>query len=313
MLEKLEFAMKHVEDDVQNQIYLTRSNLNETELKKLLGIKEDVGILLKTMQGINFHQGGIWMSQLLELDNCVGRLQESFDHMEDAKILDLLNSTIEPTRQDYIGSILGLNQEAIDFLSNDCDNYLTEEQWILEFLEMKEISLYDQEYDSWEEAFKILGFTPLKAKLLGQLADVNPYSSHDSPAQWASRHIEQLFKSNILLTCTNPNESQYQWNTTHAIDVPYEIPTVAKNPVYISAIDKFVLSKDELLQDPHFSMYLKQPTRPLKDVSYWYHGTDWSSALNIIRTGIDVTKGRKQLDFSDGSGFYLTRYLRQNH
>ena len=69
----------------------------------------------------------------------------------------------------------------------------------------------------------------------------------------------------------------------------------------------FKLTKKELHQDKFFTDYLRQDQNPIGGVTYWFHGTDHGSALSIIRDGIDVTKGNKELDFSDGAGFYLTR------
>ena len=37
----------------------------------------------------------------------------------------------------------------------------------------------------------------------------------------------------------------------------------------------------------------------------FFHGTGHKSAKNIMEDGIDVTKGKKQQDFSNGDGFYL--------
>ena len=39
---------------------------------------------------------------------------------------------------------------------------------------------------------------------------------------------------------------------------------------------------------------------------YWFHGTDHTSALNILKNGIDLARGKLGGDFSHGSGFYLT-------
>ena len=44
----------------------------------------------------------------------------------------------------------------------------------------------------------------------------------------------------------------------------------------------------------------------ISGATYWFHGTDHNSALNIIREGIDLGKGKAAGDFSDGDGFYLT-------
>jgi hypothetical protein len=69
----------------------------------------------------------------------------------------------------------------------------------------------------------------------------------------------------------------------------------------------FKLTKKELHQDKFFTDYLRQDQNPIGGVTYWFHGTDRESALNIIKEGIDVRRGKEGLDFSDGAGFYLTR------
>ena len=313
MLEKLDSALQEAENEVNYQIETTKSNLSEEELRKLHVVKEDIGSLLKTMESINHHQGSYWPPQLIEMDKCVGRLQETFDQLEDAQIPALLKSTIKPSKQQYLASILGLDQEVVGFLTDDCDNYLTDEQWILEFLEIKEEALTGEECDSWEEAFKKLGFNPLKSELLGTLAEDNLYSGHDSPGQWAARHIEQQFKDNILLPFPGSGNGFKVASiiTSHENEVPYEIPTMFRNPINVSAINKFSIdtNKENLADDPTYKDFLSQSIKPMEKVTYWFHGTDWFSALNIIQKGIDVSKGRKQLDFSDGSGFYLTRYI----
>lgn len=246
-------------------------------------------------------------TQFKELLECTDRLQDILEKLEDTKIKEILDPTdvIRPTQDQYLASILGFSEELVEYLEEN-DNYYSNEQLVLDFLEKKEEEVKeDEEFLSWEEAFKKLGFTEIKSKILGELADTNPFSSHETPAQWASRHIEQEFKYNTLLrTLKNEND----WNKTNSIDIEYEIPTsVDEVPVFMKAMDKFKLTKKELYQDKFFTDYLRQDQNPIGGVTYWFHGTDHGSALSIIRDGIDVTKGNKELDFSDGAGFYLTR------
>ena len=95
---------------------------------------------------------------------------------------------------------------------------------------------------------------------------------------------------------------------SHLRGVDYNIPTkVSENVIQIKAIERIKVKKDELNQTTCFGDYLSQNLKPIQEVSYWFHGTDHKAALNIIQEGIDVSKGRKCLDFSDGSGFYVTR------
>jgi len=49
----------------------------------------------------------------------------------------------------------------------------------------------------------------------------------------------------------------------------------------------------------------------IESVKYWFHGTDINSARDICTKGISVDQGRTKLDFSDGSGFYVTSSITQ--
>ena len=144
--------------------------------------------------------------QFKELLECTDRLQEKLEKLEDSNIEEILYSTdhvIKPTQDQYLASILGFNEELVEFLEEN-DDYYSNEQMVLDFLEKKEEEVHkDEEFLSWEDAFKKLGFTEIKSKILGELADANPFSNHETPAQWASRHIEQEFKYNILLSNLN--------------------------------------------------------------------------------------------------------------
>ena len=199
---------------------------------------------------------------------------------------------------------MGFDEELITFLV-ESDNYLSDEQLVLEFLEKKgEEEFYDEEFTTWEEAFKKLGFTEVKAEILGDLADENPFSSHETPVQWASRHIEQELKYNILLS---PVQNKNSCNTTGDFDVEYDIIEEDSGVIICKAIDKLKLRKEKLPLDRFFTDFLVQKKDTMKGVTFWFHGTDRESALNIVTEGIYVNFGGKGLDFSHGDGFYLTR------
>ena len=96
---------------------------------------------------------------------------------------------------------------------------------------------------------------------------------------------------------------------TIAIGVPYQKRT---NSLNIPAINKKnVVTFEEILKDPWFteSGFLNQKQQPMQNVKFWFHGTNTERALNIVKSGIDITYGRPGLDFSHGRSFYLTRYF----
>ena len=307
---------KKVEEKVNQQIRNTTENLSQDNLERLETLTSNLEDFLEKL-GRFYHEENVAQStffehpQFQEILECTDRLQLVLDELEDSQIPEILKSqTIKPNKFQYLAAILGFEEELATFLI-ESDNYYSDEQLILQFIEGKEQALLDiEEFNTWDEAFQKLGFTQVKAKILSDLADENPFSSHESPAKWAFRHIEQEFKYNILLSNLN---SENDWNQTNAIDVEYKIPTsVDEDPIFMKAVDKFKLTKEELLEEGSlengfFTDYLRQEQNPIDGVTYWFHGTDHGSALSIIRDGIDVTKGNKELDFSDGAGFYLTR------
>ena len=73
-----------------------------------------------------------------------------------------------------------MNEEVATFL-NECDDYLTNEQLILSFINRKYEEFIDMEleglYASWEVVFRRLGFTSIKSKSLCELAK-DGISSH---------------------------------------------------------------------------------------------------------------------------------------
>merc|ERR1719369_1741054 len=53
----------------------------------------------------------------------------------------------------------------------------------------------------------------------------------------------------------------------------------------------------------------------MKDFKFWFHGTDHISAIKIVKNGVDLYEGRRELDFSHGGGFYVScdRDFAYNH
>ena len=149
----------------------------------------------------------------------------------------------------------------------------------------------------------------MKAKILGEIAEENPYSSHSTAAQWAERYIEYQFKYHILLgnsgqiiSFANAGEP---CGITKNEQRNKEITNLNGNT--IPAIEMKKICKDDLAKNEFFAKYLNQERTPMESVTYWFHGTDEGSALDIIMQGIDVEYGKPGLDFSSGAGFYLTR------
>ena len=129
-IENLSATLEKAETKVNEQLDQASYNLNEDVLKKLQATKEDIGIFLETIQGIT-HQVGLFPTQLNQLNDCIRRLQETFDDLDEAKIPEVLKTTIQPTHEQYITALLGLDENVANFLHEN--NYYSDEQWIMEY------------------------------------------------------------------------------------------------------------------------------------------------------------------------------------
>jgi len=289
--------------------------LNRTNLQTLNCLKGELDTFLHNFEAFYYGEEiDIAMEakpQFQELISGVSKLYEIFDQLEESQIPDVLKSVMDPSDDHFLACILGLEEEDIVKFLSDPDNHLTKEQLVLEFIDQKS-KVHGFESLKWESAFKCLGFTSVKSKILAELSNSNPYSGHFTPLHLAKRHIEHQFMFNILLKPSNSGiASRMRDHKIRNIEKEYNIPSMVdpgETPLQILAINKVKpLSCEGLVADPCFSEYVNQCQNPLSKVTYWFHATDHQSAYRIITEGIDVDWGSRKLDFSDGEGFYLSR------
>ncbi|CAG5114459.1 unnamed protein product [Candidula unifasciata] len=73
-----------------------------------------------------------------------------------------------------------------------------------------------------------------------------------------------------------------------------------------SKVKMINLSGSALLNIPSIAMFQLQPNTGYNETVY-YHSTTSAFAVNILNSGIDLTKSRTRKDFSYGNGFYVTK------
>jgi len=160
-----------------------------------------------------------------------------------------------------------------------------------------------------KQQFEHLGFNEVTAKYLAEILEANPLSNHQSAEYWASSYIDHLFQSHILLTgrikqptnqdetrefiYTDPNANQDMNDGDNEVREPVKIKT--RNILGTTDTDSDAVRK-----------YKSQNFSSVQDVEFWFHGTDHESAFNIAKHGIELSKGKRGADFSNGSGFYVT-------
>ena len=214
---------------------------------------------------------------------------------EDVKKHLTLEGVQGKKKEHFVCSILGLNADIGDLLSEEDDELMshqTTEFWIEKFMDDREKSM-GHNLDL-KQQFEHLGFTKVTAEYLTESLAENPFSNHQSAKYWATTYIGYLFKNNVLLNEQNVSQEEEDSDGDTEERQRLEIRTrrirAGGNPT-----DSDIERK-----------YRSQGYSSVQDVNYWFHGTDQESAGIIAECGIDLDKGKRTADFSSGSGFYVT-------
>jgi len=250
-----------------------------------------------------------------EILNCVSRLQTVLDKLTECKIQELLQQNVEKREEHMLCSILGLEDEVADFLIGldpDIRTHQTDKYWILQFIEQKEKCI--EEPQDVRTSLLILGFTASKASRLADKLKIHNLIDHQTLTYWAKLYIEHQFSYHILLASNG--DGVYYPKENH--DTEYFIPAFIDaeediEAAQIPAVNTKMLKEEDLHSSPWLTDYISQEGHSLDGSTLWFHGTDHESAMNIIKNGIDLLKGKTGGDFSDGGGFYLTSDYRFAH
>ena len=295
----------------------TPQKLGKKGLEDLQDLKIELELFLEKLERFWHEEEAVitnirYNSQFQEILSCVTNLQGIFVQLDESEISELLRTTSLNTHEHTLCSILGLTDEVADALlalDSETRRHQTVEQWIKDYLKQtgKDISGVEDNGD----AFRSLGFTPVKSKLLAELLEKNPFAGHLTTSQWARQHISHEFKYNILLAGhTRESSVTTPYNEHGDYDKEFVVPT--EDGQNVRAIDTWMY-EEGIGEVDLFADYLKQPKDSLSEAEFLFHGTDHTSALNIAREGIDLERSEPGKDFSDGYGFYLSTDMEKAH
>ncbi|XP_059152814.1 uncharacterized protein LOC131938702 [Physella acuta] len=146
-----------------------------------------------------------------------------------------------------------------------------------------------------------MGFTEETAAfIVGNIPE--ELSTHQSPLYWATVHIENMFQNHPLLTQCN----DYPFAVDENVFPPQSIRLQRTSRQQSSAdIQVFNVSNiEERTIHSKINRFIIQ-SAPAANSQY-FHGTSHENAVNILRNGIILKRGKRAQDFSDDDGFYLS-------
>ena len=204
-----------------------------------------------------------------------------------------------------------LHSVDFDGIPNHCADHLSTEEWICNFLEENYKSEREQEPEgnppSSKETLERMGFRTDVANAIVERASTT--EKHLLTSHWAEMYIRDEFKYNPVLSGVIRHEkfpfspfTRGEWQILHMKKVGGGANS--DREVNVLNLERSRLKRTSY---PEQSGCRSFP-RDLEDETHrvLFHGTDHESAENILFRGVQITQGRKNRDFSSGSGFYLT-------
>ena len=193
----------------------------------------------------------------------------------------------------------------------DIRDHLSIEQWICNFLrEDYKMQTELCEFGSLQhkEVLERIGFRADGDAVNTLLRRASTLKEHLRILDWAEMYVKDQFKYNPVLSGFYPrfpfeHDILEQW---------LELILAVKQGDNQSYREVNIIN----LESKESASYTKQDNcsyfpQGLEDETHkvLFHGTDHDSARSILYQGARITQGRKNRDFSSGSGFYLTDNL----
>ena len=211
---------------------------------------------------------------------------------------------------------LGLELDFLDRFDyenfhEDIRDHLSIEQWICNFLrEDYKMQTELCEFGSLQhkEVLERIGFRADGDAVNTLLRRASTLKEHLRILDWAEMYVKDQFKYNPVLSGFYPrfpfeHDILEQW---------LELILAVKQGDNQSYREVNIIN----LESKESASYTKQDNcsyfpQGLEDETHkvLFHGTDHDSARSILYQGARITQGRKNRDFSSGSGFYLTDNL----
>ena len=231
------------------------------------------------------------------------RLQETIRKIKPSCIHELLPESITFERDDFLAAVLGLNADLTSKLKkmdSSLRSHEPDEYYILAYC-LNTLDRLDKSRDlTMKESFMECGITESRAEMLSTSLESSPFCKEQTRSYWIKRYIEEKFKYDILLNDPMP---RYPYNDDICTDEWF------KQLVDVYDVDA---DGEQIIKHPHLKICNATSKNSTKyeelgeTNSYWFHGTDHDSAVNIIEEGIRLDLGSSAQDFSDRDGFYVS-------
>lgn len=230
----------------------------------------------------------------------VEELKSIFGMMNTKQLQGLL-SNVNVSEEKILCSIVGLQDSIAQRLENlnpEVRSHQDDMYFLIRFLsdncECPDLA----SAQNMASKLKEMGFTESRSEMIANWIEKQPVSEHRSLLSWTELYVEYIFKYDIFLNeCVGsypyPNNVLNKW---------FSVPVKTREKQPNVNVD---VSCCNTTRDHAHAIICGKLDPQRRACSYWFHGTDHKSAVNIVKNGIMPNVGKPKLDFSHGDGFYL--------
>ena len=235
------------------QLILESKRFSFKNIEDLKALRDNLQVLIRNIQQFQLeYQDDLDSIQhdpkYVEVLQSIDVITDIYERLND--IPKQLDQEVNEKPEYFLCSILGLDEwvaEQLLSIPSETKRHQSNQYWIENYFDERGKELTDCNLKSTELCLVKLGFNGPKAKLLSELIDQHPYGDHKTVVEWAKEHIEDCYRSDILL---NPYQWNYnQHNTSKTLRADYTIPVETDNDAInnVKACD-LIDSEKELLQ-----------------------------------------------------------------
>ena len=307
----------------------TQQQANKLKQRELLELSSDIASAQLVITDFQsklskcYESSETTETELAQLRSKLDTCQENIEQTKNKAKFEINEEDLQqfysvPSR---ICHALGLE---IDFLHlfgfenfpEDIQNHMSFEDWICNFLRESYSETIDeipaQAPLNEAQVLESIGFRPDGVALNTILAQTSPLTTHLEVIDRVELFIRDEFKYNVVLS--DRITPRFPYNPLMLNEWFPILELSAKQTSEAETLGFFA----QPFQPFGYAINLEQRKTGSELRSFYleddtqfvlFHGTDHESATDIIEQGIDINVGKKNRDFSDGAGFYLTKDL----
>lgn len=227
------------------------------------------------------------------------------------KLSNILPCEVKLSKDDFLASALGLNDELTNHLKSipeDDRCHEPDDYYIKNFFKKRLNHFQLTGNLSAKDLLLECGFKENQAFVLAKHFETFPEMKQESLYYWVEQYLDHAFTYDVLFSDAKPRyhfqenviDKQYTVECEDFSNEDEDADEDQQHPKFynVKMFNSSGFSKTVMIDDANLASH--------EDASnFWFHGTDSLSVEKILQEGIQLREGKRSHDFCDQDGFNL--------